>query len=89
MRVDCINECRKQILYLEAYSRQENLKLEGIPESFETSAQQSTPAEDKRKVLVNFIEDALGTEDGKGIEFQSVHRMENLGVVVEMVAVQL
>ena len=70
-----INECRKQILYLEAYSRRENLKFEGIPESFETSAQQSPPAEDTRKVLVNFIEDALGIEDAKGIEFQRVHRM--------------
>ena len=39
------------------------MKFEGIPESFETSAQQSAPAEDTRKVLVNFFEDALGTED--------------------------
>ena len=70
-----INECRKQILYLEAYSRRENLKIEGIPESFETSAQQSAPAEDTRKVLLNFIEDALGIEDAKGIEFQRVHRL--------------
>ena len=58
-----ISECRKQILYLEAYSRRENLKFEGIPESFETSAQQSAPAKDTRKVLVNFFEDALGIED--------------------------
>ena len=70
-----ISDCRKQILYLEAYSRRENLKFEGIPESFETSAQQSAPAEDTRKVLVNFIEDALGIEDAKDIEFQRVHRM--------------
>ena len=70
-----INECRKQILYLEAYSRRENLKCEGIPESFETSARQSAPAEDMRKVLVNFIEDVLGIEDARGIEFQCVHRM--------------
>ena len=70
-----INECRKQILYLEAYSRRENLKCEGIPESFGTSARQSDPAEDMRKVLVNFIEDVLGIEDARGIEFQCVHRM--------------
>ena len=50
-----ISECRKQILYLEAYSRRENLKFEGIPESFETSAQQSASAEDTRKVLVNLF----------------------------------
>ena len=69
-----ISDCRKQILYLEAYSRRENLKFEGIPESFETSAQQSAPAEDARKVLVNSTEDALGIEDAN-IEFQRVHRM--------------
>ena len=28
-----------------------------------------------RKVLVNFIEDTLGIEDARGIEFQRVHRM--------------
>ena len=50
-----ISECRKQILYLEAYSRRENVKFEGIPESFETSAQQSASAEDTRKVLVNLF----------------------------------
>ena len=49
--------------------------MKGIPELFETSAQQSAPAEDKRKVLVNFIENTLGIEDAKGIEFQRVHRM--------------
>ena len=38
------------------------MKFEGIPESFETSAQQSAPAEDTRKVLVKFFEDALGIE---------------------------
>ena len=39
------------------------MKFEGIPEPFETSARQSAPAEDTRKVLVNFFEDALGMED--------------------------
>ena len=76
-RKAAINECRKQILYLGAYSHRENLKFEGIPQSFETSAQQTAPAENTRKVLVNFIEDALGIEDAKSIEFQRVHRMGN------------
>ena len=31
-RKDVISACRKQILYLEAYSRRGNLKFEGIPE---------------------------------------------------------
>jgi len=70
-----ISECRKQILYLEAYSRRENLKFEEIPESIGTSSQQNAPIEDTKKVLVSFMEDALGIEDAKDIEFQRVHRM--------------
>ena len=41
-----INECHKQILYLESYSHRENPKFEGILELFETSAQQWDAAED-------------------------------------------
>ena len=87
-RKAAINECCKQILYLEANSHRENLTFDGIPESFETSAQQSAPAEDTRKVLVNFIEDALGIEDAKSIELQRVHRMGNPRTGIGMVAVQ-
>ena len=87
-RKAAINECRKQILYLEAYCHRENLKFDGIPESFETSAQQSAPAEDTRKVLLSFIEDALGIEDAKSIELQRVHRMGNPRTGIGMVAVQ-
>ena len=71
-----ISECRKQILYLETYSRRENIKFDGIPE-LTTSRQQdaSTATEDTTNVLVNFMEDVLGIEDAKSIEFQRVHRM--------------
>lgn len=71
-----ISECRKQVLYLEAYSRRENLKFEGIPELFETATQQNTSSnEDTKKVLADFMENVLGIEDANDIEFQRVHRM--------------
>ena len=71
-----ISECRKQILYLEAYSRRENIKFDGIPELTSSQQQDAPPAtEDTTSVLVNFMEDVLGIEDAKSIEFQRVHRM--------------
>ena len=52
-----ISECREQILYLEAYSHQENLKFDGIPEVAVTSSHQdgSTRREDTKNLLVNFM----------------------------------
>ena len=52
-----ISECHKQILYLEAYSRQENLKFDGIPEIAVTSSHQdvSTRREHAKNLLVNFM----------------------------------
>ena len=71
-----VRECGKQILYLKSYSRRENLKFEDIPESVETSSQQNRSSnEDTRKVLANFMEDVLGVEDAKDVEFQRVYRM--------------
>ena len=63
-------------------------KTLGISESFGTSAQQNSPAEDTRKVLVNFIKDALGIEDAT-LNSNVYIDLENRGVIVEMVAVQL
>ena len=71
-----INGCHKQVLYLKAYSRRENLKYEGIPEFSESSGQQiATSKEDTKDVLVNFMENVLGIEDAKDMEFQRVHRI--------------
>jgi len=71
-----VSECRKRVLYLEAYSRQENLKFEGIPELVEmTDQQNATSNEDTKKVFANFMEDVLWIEDAKDIEFQRVNRM--------------
>ena len=57
---EIINGCHKQILYLEAYSRRENLKFEGIPEVSESSGQQNaTSKEDAKEVLVYFMKNVL------------------------------
>ena len=63
--------------YLEAYSRRENLKFEGIPELPESSSQQNaTSKEVTKEVLVNFMENVLEIEDAKDMEFQRVHRID-------------
>ena len=69
-----IDECHKKILYLEAYSRRENLKFEGIAEASQHDATPS-PSEETKDVLVDFLENVLGIEDAKNIEFQRVHRL--------------
>ena len=78
-RKDEISACRKQILYLEAYSRRENLKFEGIPELPKSSGQQNaTSKEDTKEVLANFMENVLGIEDAKDMELQRVNRIGKL-----------
>ena len=57
-----IDECHKKILYLEAYSRRENLKFEGIAEASQHDATPS-PSEETKDVLVDFLENVLGIED--------------------------
>ena len=57
-------DLRKKILYLEAYSRRENLKFAGIPE--ESSDQEDT-------------KDVLGIENPENIEFQRVHQIGKKG----------
>ena len=75
-RKNGVSECQKQVLYLEAYSRRENLKFEGIPELVGMTGQQNAPSnEDTKKALVDFMENVLGIEDAKNIEFQRVHRL--------------
>ena len=55
-----VDECHQKILYLEAYSRRENLKFEGIAEASHNNAT-STRSEN--------TEDVLGIENAKNIEF--------------------
>lgn len=60
----------QKVLYQEAYSRRENLKFVGIPETKERESGDET-----KGVLFNFLEEKLHLEDAKGIEFQRVHRL--------------
>ena len=49
-------------LYLESYSRRENLKFFGIPEK-EANAEEGGKAFDPRAVLNQFLETVLGFQD--------------------------
>ena len=71
---DEIDECHKKILYLEAYSRREYLKFEGIPEVVQHNAT-SNQSEDTERILVDFLENVLAIDDAKNIEFQRVHTL--------------
>ena len=64
-----------QHLYLESYSRRENLKFFGIPEN-EASASEGKDAVGTIDVLCEFLYDVLGFGDPKrNMEFQRVHRI--------------
>ena len=72
------NELRKQILYLETYSRRENLKFVGIPEKSisndSISDADGGSSEDTATVTYRFMVDELSmTEPHKRIEFQRIH----------------
>ena len=55
-------------LYLEAYSRRENIKFENIPE-------EETNKEDTEMALRNFLETELGFGDAANVKIQRVHRL--------------
>ena len=75
-------ELKKQILYMETYSRRENAKFLGLPEESSTSKgeermQNGTqlPAEDFKVVIYNFLEEHLQIDWPRDkIVFQRVHR---------------
>ncbi|XP_068756376.1 tropomyosin-like [Montipora capricornis] len=69
---------RKKILYLETYSRRENLKFVEIPE-------ENSDQEDTKNVLTNFISRQLEIENPEDIEFQRVHRIGKKGDCPRMV----
>ena len=62
-----VKEIENKNLYLEAYSRRENVKFENIPEE--------DPKEDTEMVLRSFLERELGFSDAANIEIQRVHRL--------------
>ena len=69
-----VDESHQKILYLEAYSRRKNLKFEGIAEAPQNDAT-STQSENTEDVPVDFLENVLGIEDAKNIEFLQIHRL--------------
>lgn len=59
---------KTKILYLEAYSRRENIKFLNIAED------PTEEAEDVEQTLRSFLERDLGFQDARSIEIQRVHR---------------
>ena len=76
-------ELKKQILYMETYSRRENAKFFGLPEGPSTSNGEERmqdgielPAEDSKEVIYNFLQEHLQIDRPRDkIEFQRVHRL--------------
>ena len=65
-----INDLRKQLLYLETYSRGENVKFFGIDEEVPASEVDSPP-KDTRDLVFKFLENKLRIENRRArIEFQ-------------------
>ena len=57
-------------MYLEAYSRRENIKFENINEFEEGGEKENT-----EEVLPLFMETELGFMDANSVEIQRVHRL--------------
>ena len=76
-----VSNTRRKLLYFEAYSQRENLKFEGIPETFVSSEEDGAiqrgeaSTENTKAVLTEFLQRVLGIEDAQSIEYQRVHRM--------------
>lgn len=68
-----IAELENKNLYLEAYSRRENIKFENIEEEPDPNRNQ----EDTETVIRNFLETELGYKDARSVEIQRVHRLNN------------
>ena len=60
---------KEHLLYQEVYNRRENLRFFGLPESIESTI------EDSSEVLYCFLERDLDIEGARSIKFQSVHRL--------------
>ena len=72
---------KKQLLYMETYSRRENLKFFGVPVNTECnmeegSVEQRVVVENTREVMYQFLEEKLKIEQPRQkIEFQRIHRL--------------
>ncbi|XP_078356079.1 uncharacterized protein LOC144640896 [Oculina patagonica] len=65
---ELIKEVKTKNLYLESYSRRENIKFTNINQAVER-------AEDTEDVLRTFLEEDLGYRDARTVEIQRVHRI--------------
>ena len=67
-----LDEIHTKNLYLEAYSRRENIKFMNIEESVEVGGRSGEDTED---VLRKFLERDLGYREARNVEIQRVHRI--------------
>ena len=65
---EAVKETESKSLYLEAYSRRENIKFMNIEEG------PPDQPEDTEEILRGFLERELGYVDAQNVEFQRVHR---------------
>ena len=75
-----VNDLKKQLLYMETYSRRENLKFFGVPENsectMEEGSQQGVAFENTREVMHKFLEEKLKIEGPREkIDLQRIHRL--------------
>ena len=69
-------DLKKQLLYLEAYSRRENLKFAGIPERLPENHGLGQQIENTMDLVYDFMEKQLKMDKPRArIEFQRVHRL--------------
>ena len=69
-----LDKCKKDLLYLEAYSRRENVKIFRIPQA--TGNENASVPEDTKEIIHNFFEQELKIENSRTkYEFQRVHRL--------------
>ena len=76
-----VYELQKQLLYMETYSRRENVKIVGLPKALanasvgeETQDDAQAQIENTREIVYDFLEDQLKiTNAREKIEFQRIH----------------
>lgn len=69
-----LDKCKKDLLYLEAYSRRENVKIFGVPQT--TGNENASESEDTKEIVHKFFEQELKIGNSRTkYEFQRVHRL--------------
>ena len=75
-----VYDLKKQLLYMETYSRRENLKFFGVPENtectMEEGSEQHAVIENTKEVMYQFLEENLKRDQPREkIELQRIHRL--------------